>query len=153
MLNVKIKNARIAKGLTQEELAVLLNITRQTVSKWEKGLSVPDSNMLIKLSEVLDVTVSDLLGTDTREITNHDGLDELLGKINEQLAEKNRRDKRVAKIVTIIVGTFVLISLLLVISGVAGFIKLQSNQPPAYVNIDGTEVEIDPDNPPIEISP
>ena len=52
MLNVKIKNARIAKGLTQEELAVLLNITRQTVSKWEKGLSVPDSNMLIKLSDI-----------------------------------------------------------------------------------------------------
>lgn len=39
MLNVNIKNLRKAKGLSQEELAIKLNVVRQTVSKWEKGVS------------------------------------------------------------------------------------------------------------------
>lgn len=47
MLNENIKRARKAKGLSQEELAVKLNVVRQTVSKWENGLSVPDSDLLI----------------------------------------------------------------------------------------------------------
>ena len=53
MLNENIKAIRKAKGLSQEELAVKLNVVRQTVSKWEHGLSVPDSEMLLSLSEVL----------------------------------------------------------------------------------------------------
>ena len=57
MLNENIKNLRKAKGLSQEELAVKLNVVRQTVSKWEKGLSVPDSNMLISLADELDTSV------------------------------------------------------------------------------------------------
>ena len=62
MLNENIKAIRKSKGLSQQELAVKLNIVRQTVSKWEQGLSVPDSDMLISLSEVLEVPVSTLLG-------------------------------------------------------------------------------------------
>ena len=62
MLNVNIKNLRKAKGLSQEELAIKLNVVRQTVSKWEKGLSVPDSNLLISLADELDTSVSILLG-------------------------------------------------------------------------------------------
>ena len=50
MLNENIKNLRKSKGLSQEELAVKLNVVRQTVSKWENGLSVPDADMLIALS-------------------------------------------------------------------------------------------------------
>ncbi len=53
MLNENIKVIRKSKGFSQQELAVKLNVVRQTVSKWEKGLSVPDSDMLISLSEVL----------------------------------------------------------------------------------------------------
>ena len=52
MLSENLKNLRKAKGLSQEELAIKLNVVRQTVSKWEKGLSVPDSEMLIRLAEV-----------------------------------------------------------------------------------------------------
>ena len=44
MLNVNIKALRKSKGLSQQELAVKLNVVRQTVSKWEQGLSVPDSD-------------------------------------------------------------------------------------------------------------
>lgn len=53
MLNENIKSIRKSKGLSQEELAVKLNVVRQTISKWEQGLSVPDSDMLISISEVL----------------------------------------------------------------------------------------------------
>ena len=62
MLNENIRNLRKSKGLTQEELAIKLNVVRQTISKWEKGLSVPDSSMIISLAEELDTSVSTLLG-------------------------------------------------------------------------------------------
>ena len=68
MLNENIKNLRKAKGISQEELAVRLNVVRQTVSKWERGISVPDSGMLISLAEELDTSVSVLLG---ENIQNH----------------------------------------------------------------------------------
>ncbi|WP_148138318.1 helix-turn-helix domain-containing protein, partial [Olsenella sp. HMSC062G07] len=62
MLNENIKAFRKAKGLSQEELAIRLNVVRQTVSKWEQGRSVPDADMLIALSETLETPVSVLLG-------------------------------------------------------------------------------------------
>lgn len=69
MLNENIKNLRKAKGLSQEELAIKLNVVRQTVSKWEKGLSVPDSNLLISLADELDTSVSILLGIDIQGVS------------------------------------------------------------------------------------
>lgn len=62
MLSENIKTARKSKGLSQEELAVKLNVVRQTISKWEQGLSVPDADMLIALSDALATPVSALLG-------------------------------------------------------------------------------------------
>ena len=50
MLSENIKTIRKSKGYSQEELAVKLNVVRQTISKWEQGLSVPDSEMLISIS-------------------------------------------------------------------------------------------------------
>ena len=67
MLNENIKVIRKSKGLSQQELAVKLNVVRQTVSKWEQGLSVPDSDMLISLSEALETPVSTLLGETVTE--------------------------------------------------------------------------------------
>lgn len=67
MLNENIKAIRKSKGLSQQELAVKLNVVRQTVSKWEQGLSVPDSDMLITISEVLEAPVSTLLGENVIE--------------------------------------------------------------------------------------
>ena len=58
MFHENLKALRKDRGLSQEELAVRLNVVRQTISKWEKGLSVPDAAMLIRLAEVLDTTVS-----------------------------------------------------------------------------------------------
>lgn len=73
MLNENIKNLRKSKGLSQEELAIKLNVVRQTVSKWENGISVPDSNMLIALADELDTSVSVLLGENIQE----DGSDDI----------------------------------------------------------------------------
>lgn len=96
MLNENIKAIRKSKGLSQEELAIKLNVVRQTISKWEQGLSVPDSDRLISISEVLETPVSTLLGETVIE-TKVDGLkaiSEKLEIINLQLAQrKNTRRK------------------------------------------------------------
>ena len=62
MLSENIKAIRKSKGLSQQELAIKLNVVRQTVSKWEQGRSVPDSDLLIALSDVLETPISTLLG-------------------------------------------------------------------------------------------
>ena len=91
MLNENIKTTRKSKGLSQEELAIKLNVVRQTISKWEQGLSVPDSNMLISISEVLEVPVSTLLGETVVETKVDDlkVISEKLEIINLQLAQRN----------------------------------------------------------------
>ena len=61
MLKDNLKSVRKSKGLSQEELAIKLNVVRQTISKWEQGLSVPDAKMLISISEVFDTPISTLL--------------------------------------------------------------------------------------------
>ena len=63
MFGDNLKKVRKGKGLSQEALAEKLNVVRQTISKWEKGLSIPDGDMLIKLSQVLEVSVETLLGS------------------------------------------------------------------------------------------
>ena len=91
MLNVNIKTIRKSKGISQEELAVKLNVVRQTISKWEQGLSVPDSDMLISLSEALETPVSTLLGESVTEESKADDLkaiSEKLEVINLQLARR-----------------------------------------------------------------
>lgn len=90
MLSENIKAIRKSKGLSQEELAIKLNIVRQTISKWEKGLSVPDSDMLISISEALETPVSTLLGETVIESKADDlkALSEKLEIINLQLAKK-----------------------------------------------------------------
>ncbi len=96
MLNKNIKAIRKSKGLSQEELATKLNVVRQTVSKWEKGLSVPDSEMLISISEVFETPVSTLLG-ETIELPKADDLkaiSEKLEVINLQLAQKKEARRK-----------------------------------------------------------
>ncbi|MCM1537119.1 MAG: helix-turn-helix transcriptional regulator [bacterium] len=90
MLSENIKTIRKSKGLSQEELAVKLNVVRQTVSKWEKGLSVPDSDLLLSLSEALETPVSTLLGETVTESKVDDikALSEKLEQINLQLAHR-----------------------------------------------------------------
>lgn len=88
MLNENIKAIRKSKGLSQEELAIKLNVVRQTISKWEQGLSVPDADMLISISEVFETPVSTLLGETVAETKASDlsVISEKLEVINLQLA-------------------------------------------------------------------
>ena len=90
MLHENIKAIRKSKGLSQQELAVKLNVVRQTVSKWEQGLSVPDSDMLISISEALETPVSTLLGETVAELKVDDlkAISEKLEIINLQLAQR-----------------------------------------------------------------
>lgn len=90
MLSENIKTIRKSKGLSQQELAVKLNVVRQTVSKWEQGLSVPDSDLLIALSEALETPVSTLLGENVAEVEADTVkvLSEKLEIINLQFARK-----------------------------------------------------------------
>lgn len=93
MLSKNIKTLRKAKGLSQEELAVKLNVVRQTISKWEQDLSVPDADMLIHLANELDTSVSVLLGDAMVDDSKNDKdlkvLSEKLEAINLQLAKRN----------------------------------------------------------------
>lgn len=63
MLHENIKKLRKQSGLTQEAFAIRLNVVRQTVSKWEKGLSVPDAQTLQRIAEEFDIPVQELLGS------------------------------------------------------------------------------------------
>ena len=92
MLKENIKQLRKSKGLSQEDLAIKLNVVRQTISKWEQGLSVPDSEMLITISEVLETSVCDLLGENIPESKVDDLklISEKLERINLQLLQKDK---------------------------------------------------------------
>ena len=96
MLNENIKAIRKSKGLSQQELAVRLNVVRQTISKWEQGLSVPDSDMLLSISEALETPVSTLLGETVMESKADDlkVISEKLEIINLQLAQRKTARQR-----------------------------------------------------------
>ncbi len=99
MLKDNIKTLRKSKGLSQEELAVKLHAVRQTVSKWERGLSVPDADMLIALAEVFEVPVSTLLGENISEVKADDlkVISEKLEVINLQLSESRNSKRKIIR--------------------------------------------------------
>lgn len=113
MFGENLKTLRKQKGFSQEELAARLHVVRQTVSKWEKGLSVPDADALIRLAEVLEVSVSELLGAKIENASAD--VAEQLSRINEQLAIKNRRSRRIWKAIAIILAAIVVINAVAVI--------------------------------------
>lgn len=95
MLNENIKKARKEKGFSQEELALKLNVVRQTVSKWESGLSVPDAEVLIRIADILDVPVSRLLDIEPPDDPARNFPEEL-ARVNRELADKNQKLKQAA---------------------------------------------------------
>ena len=127
MLAENLKKIRKDKGYTQEILAEKLNVVRQTVSKWEKGLSLPDVDMLSKIANVLETDVNILLDgqittTDQSEIVKQ------LAKINEQLTIKNRRYKKIMKTIAIILLIIVIFGILLVIINIGTFISISNSE-------------------------
>ena len=112
MLSNNLKRIRKSKGLSQEELAIKLNVVRQTVSKWENGLSVPDSDMLITLADELDTSVSVLLGETVMEPMTDDlkAISEKLEVINLQLAKRNMFKVKTIRWILITLCTFIVLA-------------------------------------------
>lgn len=115
MFGENLKTLRKQKGFSQEELATRLHVVRQTISKWEKNLSVPDADTLIRLAEILEVSVSELLGSKIESENNTSDIAEQLSRINEQLAIKNRRSRRIWKAIIIILAVIVIWNILVTI--------------------------------------
>lgn len=115
MFHENLKTMRKAKGYTQEELAIKLNVVRQTVSKWEKGLSVPDADALSRIADVLDTDVSTLLGEEIIAETDKNAVAQQLAKINEQLAMKNQRSKTIWKVIVVILCIIVIFYILAIV--------------------------------------
>ena len=119
MLKDNLKTLRKNKGLSQEELSIKLNVVRQTISKWETGLSVPDAEMLIKISELFETPVSEILGESIEEKETNDlkVISEKLEVINEQLSisQKQKRKRKIIVLLIIdicLIFFFVLLALL-----------------------------------------
>lgn len=118
MLSDNISQLRKQKGYSQETLAQQLNVVRQTVSKWEKGLSVPDAEMLQRLAELLEVPVSTLLDSQQPEPDRPDSTAEIarqLAILNEHFARQTARRKRIWKIVLWVVAGILILNFVLVL--------------------------------------
>ena len=120
MLNENIKALRKSKGLSQQDLADKLNVVRQTISKWEQGLSVPDSDLLIALSEALETPVSTLLGETVTESEADQvkALSEKLEIINLQFARRKamRRSALHWLLIAVCLGILAVAAILVVVN-------------------------------------
>jgi putative transcriptional regulator len=131
MFSENLKTLRKQKGFSQAELAARLNVVRQTISKWEKNLSVPDADTLIRLAEILEVSVSELLGTKIENENVTSDVAEQLSRINEQLAIRNRRSRRIWKVVAIILAVIVLVNIFIAVFFSVSYLNVttQNDQP------------------------
>lgn len=111
MLKENLKISRKNKGLSQEELSVKLNVVRQTISKWEQGLSVPDAEMLISISEVFDTPVSVIIGENIEGKDKND-LKVIFEKL-EVINEAKQKRKVIVSILIIIDICLILLFILL----------------------------------------
>ena len=120
MLKDNLKTLRKNKGISQEELSVKLNVVRQTISKWESGLSVPDAEMLISISEVFETPVSEILGENIEEKEKNDikVISEKLEIINEQLSRKQKQKRK--RTINFLIVLDVCIILLFIILAILG---------------------------------
>ncbi len=135
MLNENIKTIRKSKGLSQQELAVQLNVVRQTISKWEQGLSVPDSEMLISISKVLEVPVSTLLGETVIEAKADDLkiISEKLEIINLQLAQKKILRQKIIQGALIALCFMIIVTLWIFIELNSPYLSWDYNDPETAV--------------------
>ncbi len=116
MLSDKLKNLRQQKGITQEEAAKQLNVVRQTLSKWEKGTSIPDANTLMKIAKLYGVGINELLDiNDSQEEATQKSILETLTVLNEKIEIRNRRWKILWRIIMVI-------GIVIVLWGISGMI-------------------------------
>ena len=120
MLKDNLKTLRKNKGLSQKELSIKLNVVRQTISKWETGLSVPDAEMLVAISELFETPVSEILGENIEKKEKDDlkVISEKLEVINEQLSnyQKEKRKKKIQVLIIIDISIILLFILLAILN-------------------------------------
>lgn len=132
MLGENIKTLRKQKGYSQETLAQQLNVVRQTVSKWEKGYSVPDAEMLERMANLFEVSVTELLGHSNQALDNSSETKEIVNQLavlNEQLARQSRNRRRAIKIALIVIAgvPLALIAIYVALILSFSFIRTQSS--------------------------
>ena len=135
MLKENIKQARKSRGLSQEELAIKLNVVRQTISKWEQGLSVPDSEMLVSISEVLETPVSILLGENISETKVDDlkAISEKLEVINLQLLQGKKARRKMLHWMLISLCAIIIIIFISLVLCNSPYLNLDYNDPESAV--------------------
>ncbi len=121
MFQENLKILRRQRGLSQQALADRLHVVRQTISKWERGTSVPDAELLIRLAEELDTTVADLLGETISQPSDETALSRQLSQLNSILAERNRRHRRICRVVGLVLLCIILCFILLVACNIVTF--------------------------------
>ena len=126
MLGDNIAALRKQRGMTQQTLADALYVTRQTISKWEKNLSVPDADALVRLADALETTVQTLLGQQATAPAEPSDIAVALGRINDQLSIQNRRRSRIWKVIAWIMALFVAFNALLLVLGYAASVQLDT---------------------------
>lgn len=96
----KIKNARIQKGYTQEQAAENLSVSRQTISNWENGKSLPDIISIIKMSELYELSLDEMMKGDKA----------LLKKVERDVGAV-KTEKKIIKFawISIVIGTILII--------------------------------------------
>lgn len=134
LFNENLKKLRKEKGYTQEELAAKVGVVRQTVSKWEKGLSVPDADILRKIAETLDTDINILLddeivvgvddfnglnSNEKKNMNDNNVVEEQLTKISQQLAIKNKRNRKIWKTIGVALLVIVIFNIFLILFNVS----------------------------------
>lgn len=131
MLKDNIKSLRKQKGLSQEELSIKLNVVRQTISKWEQGLSVPDAEMLVTISEVFNTPVSKLLGENILE-TEKDNLNAIASKleiINNQLVQRKETRRKFWHWFFIIMSIILILLFIIIVNTDNSYMEWDYNNP------------------------
>lgn len=135
MLKENIKSLRKSKGLSQEELAIKLNVVRQTISKWEQGLSVPDAEMLISISELFETPVNTLLGENIseKEVNDLKAISEKLEIINLQLLQRKKEKQKIIHLSLISLCIIILIIFISLVLLNSPYLNWNYNDPESAV--------------------
>ena len=127
--NEKLIELRKKKGLSQEELGYKINVTRQTISKWELGQTSPEMDKLVELSKIFEISVDDLLNDSNLPINNTTDNNNNNNNNNDTTATNtviedqsiNKKSKKEKTIITIIIVALVAILLVIIIRLITGF--------------------------------
>ncbi len=116
-----IANCRKDKKITQEKLAEKLYISDRAISKWERGLSLPDTDKMLDLCDILDITVNELLNGEKTERNDDNKKTEKL--LIDMVKQKKESDKRLLSI-EIVIGILITVILLALVF-IASFCEME----------------------------